>query len=82
MKEVLMQHGMSEHDADNVQFLLNIETDDIFAWFDSLDDDDYQYAMEILEEASKIINAELGTDSLMENPIGALMLMQSSSTIH
>lgn len=56
---------MNQHDKDNLQFLLNSTPDTLKDWFESVDQDDHEYAMELIKlHTSEIIvhNLELADD--------------------
>lgn len=40
---------MNQHDKDNLQFLLNSTPDVLKDWYDSVNRDDHEYAMELIK---------------------------------
>lgn len=60
---------MSEHDWQNLQFLLNADEATLRDWYDKMDVDDHEYASEIMEEYAEelrlrhaIIDAEVAAE--------------------
>lgn len=55
---------MNQHDRDNLDFLLNATPEVIWDWYEQMDDDDIQYAFELLEMAKEeLIEQQMaGTD--------------------
>ena len=51
---------MNQHDKDNLEFLLNSTPDTLKDWYDSVDGDDHEYALELIRlHSSELIVAEL-----------------------
>lgn len=46
-----IHNPMSEHDLQNLKFLLTASTETIADWFEHVDEDDVAYAFELLEMA-------------------------------
>jgi hypothetical protein len=42
------ENTMNDHDRSNLQFLLNASEDVLKDWYDSVDEDDHEYASELL----------------------------------
>ena len=49
---------MKKRDRKNLEFLLNADRDTLRDWYESVDEDDHEYAMELLMQAA---GAGLGT---------------------
>lgn len=45
---------MNKHDRKNLEFLLNADRDTLRDWYDSVDEDDHEYAMELLMQAATV----------------------------
>lgn len=39
---------MTPNDLANLKFLLNVDADTLRAWYESVDEDDHEYAMELM----------------------------------
>lgn len=50
---------MNEHDRNNLNFLLNVSEDVLKDWYFSVDEDDIQYAIELLTMAEVEMDYEL-----------------------
>lgn len=51
---------MNQHDKDNLEFLLNSTPITLKKWYDSVDGDDHEYALELIRlHSSELIVAEL-----------------------
>lgn len=51
---------MNQHDKDNLEFLLNSTPASLKNWYDSVDGDDHEYALELIRlHSSEIILSEL-----------------------
>lgn len=50
---------MNQHDRDNYLFLMSLTPDQFDEWFMSIDEDDVQYAMELIQMARAEISEQL-----------------------
>jgi len=50
---------MNDWDKNNLQFILSLNEDEFEDWYACLDEDDIQYAMEILKQARTEVNMQL-----------------------
>lgn len=51
-----------ERDYNNLQYILNKNPDELLDWWNSLDDEDQSYAMEILTEYRKMLDEPVVED--------------------
>jgi hypothetical protein len=51
-----------DRDYNNLQFILNKTPSELFTWWESLDDEDRAYAMEIIVEYRKILDEPVVED--------------------
>ena len=49
-------------DYNNLQYILNKNPQELFEWWNSLDDEDQSYAMEIITEYRKILDEPIVED--------------------
>jgi 3-methyladenine DNA glycosylase AlkD len=64
-----------ERDYNNLQYILNKNPDELLDWWNSLDDEDQCYAMEILTEYRKMLDEPVVEDlSLAKNVLKQFML--------
>ena len=62
-------------DYNNLQYILNKTPDELHDWWNSLDDEDQSYAMEIITEYRKMLDEPLVEDlSLASNLLKQFML--------
>jgi hypothetical protein len=62
-------------DYNNLQYILNKTPDELHKWWNSLDDEDQAYAMEIIVEYRKMLDEPLVEDlSLASNLLKQFML--------
>jgi hypothetical protein len=62
-------------DYKNIQFILNKNPHELFEWWNSLDDEDQAYALEIITEYRKILEEPLVEDlSISRNLLKQFML--------
>ena len=62
-------------DYNNLQYILNKTPDELHAWWNSLDDEDQAYAMEIIIEYRKMLDEPIVEDlSLASNLLKQIML--------
>jgi hypothetical protein len=62
-------------DYNNLQYILNKTPDELHAWWNSLDDEDQAYAMEIIIEYRKMLDEPIVEDlSLASNLLKQFML--------
>jgi hypothetical protein len=62
-------------DYKNLQYILNKTPDELYEWWNSLDDEDQAYAMEIIIEYRKMLDEPLGEDlSLAHGVLKQFML--------
>ena len=62
-------------DYKNLQYILNKNPDELLDWWNSLDDEDQSYAMEILTEYRKMLDEPVVEDlSLAKNLLKQYML--------
>ena len=58
---------MNQHDRDNLDFLLSASPEVIRDWYEQMDDDDIQYAFELLEMAKEeLIEQQLAVSDLSD----------------
>jgi hypothetical protein len=50
---------MNKHDTDNLQFILSLNEIQLAEWYDSLSDDDIEYASELMQEASVTVSLKV-----------------------
>lgn len=55
---------MNNHDRDNLRFLLTASKETLQDWYSKMDEDDYKYAMELLEAYSRELDVKA---ALMED---------------
>ncbi len=46
---------MNQNDLNNLEFIMSLNVDSIKQWWDSISDDDREYAMELLEYQKRIL---------------------------
>jgi hypothetical protein len=64
---------MDKHDKDNLNFLLNATPEVIQDWYEKMEDDDIQYAFELLELAKEeLIEQQIAGSDLSD--AGAIIL--------
>jgi len=64
-----------ERDYKNIQYILNKNPQELFEWWNSLDDEDQAYAMEIITEYRKILDEPFVEDlSLARDLLKQFML--------
>ncbi len=64
-----------ERDYKNLQYILNKNPQELFEWWNSLDDEDQDYAMEIIVEYRKILEEPVVEDlSLASDLLKQFML--------
>lgn len=51
-----------DRDYNNLQFILNKTPDELLVWWNSLDDEDQSYALEIITEYRKILDEPVVED--------------------
>jgi hypothetical protein len=62
-------------DYKNIQYILNKTPNELFEWWNSLDDEDQAYALEIITEYRKILEEPLVEDlSISRNLLKQFML--------
>jgi hypothetical protein len=62
-------------DYNNLQYILNKTPNELFEWWNSLDDEDQAYALEIITEYRKILEEPLVEDlSISRNLLKQFML--------
>jgi hypothetical protein len=50
---------MNKHDTDNLEFILSLNELQLAEWYDSLSDDDIEYASELMQEASVTVSLKV-----------------------
>jgi hypothetical protein len=50
---------MNDWDKNNLQFILSLNEKDFEIWYECLDQDDIEYAMELLKQARTEVNMQL-----------------------
>ncbi len=50
---------MNQRDRDNLEFLLNASPEVIEDWYNQMDDDDIEYAFELLEQLKEELDREI-----------------------
>ena len=59
---------MNQHDKDNLQFLLNSTPATLKDWYDKMDGDDHEYALELIRlHSSELIIADLESTDEQED---------------
>lgn len=46
---------MNQHDLNNLEFIMSLDVNSIKQWWDSISEDDREYAMELLECQKRIL---------------------------
>ena len=70
---------MNQHDRDNLDFLLNASPEVIKDWYEQMDDDDIQYAFELLEAYARELAAEELAANFADRNI---LIMPLTKTVH
>lgn len=59
---------MTQYDLDNLRFLLTVSKETLKDWFETVDEDDIVYALELLEKAKTDVDAKtMMIDVLIDN---------------
>ena len=71
---------MSERDLDNLEFLLTASNETLTDWFTKMDQDDIEYAFELLEMAKlEMIDQATELSSLQESTEAIKKIMEKSN---
>ena len=70
---------MNQRDRDNLDFLLNASPEVIQDWYEQMDDDDIEYAFELLEAYSQELEIEDLSAKLADKNI---LISPFTNTIH
>lgn len=52
---------MNKWDSDNLKFIMSLSVKDFDAWYESLDNDDVEYAMELIKQARAEVGVQIAT---------------------
>lgn len=67
MTKHIMELDMNERDLENLKFLLSASQETLNDWYNTVDDDDIDYAMELLHQYRlELIDAAVEESSLRE----------------
>jgi hypothetical protein len=56
---------MNDYDRENLQFLLNVDKETLKDWYDEMEEDDHEYASELLAAYSEELNVK---SALIQDP--------------
>ena len=70
---------MNQRDRDNLDFLLNASPEVIQDWYEKMDDDDIEYAFELLDAYSQELEIEELSAKLADKSI---LISPFTNTIH
>lgn len=70
---------MNQRDRDNLDFLLNASPEVIQDWYEQMDDDDIEYAFELLEAYSQELEMEELSAKLADKNI---VITPFTNTVH
>lgn len=70
---------MNQRDRDNLDFLLNASPEVIQDWYEQMDDDDIEYAFELLEAYSQELEMEELSAKLADKNI---VIAPFTNTVH
>lgn len=69
---------MNQRDQDNLEFLLNASPEVIEDWYNQMDDDDIEYAFELLDQFKQELDAKTRALGVSNNPF----VFPESNTVH
>ena len=70
---------MNKHDRDNLEFLLNATPEVLEDWYNQMDDDDIEYAVELIEAAQVELDQKV---LALQYPDRNLVLIPTDRTLH
>jgi hypothetical protein len=69
---------MNQRDRDNLEFLLNASPEVIEDWYNQMDDDDIEYAFELLDQLKEDLDAKIYALDVANNPF----VLPETTTVH
>ncbi len=69
---------MNQHDRDNLEFLLNASPEVLEDWYNQMDDDDIEYAFELLTQLKEELDAKTYALDVIRNPF----VLPETTTVH
>jgi len=69
---------VNQRDRDNLEFLLNASPEVLEDWYNQMDEDDIEYAFELLAQFKE----ELATKTYALNVIDSPYVLPESNTVH
>ncbi len=76
---------MNQRDRDNLEFLLNASPEVIEDWYNQMDDDDIEYAFELLEQLKEELDREIIVNKFSSTGVvlkDSIILAPLNFTVH